>query len=68
VDGTFKGFPTSIEQIFLFLASYSLTKMPTGQKLAEHIVAKLAQGTPILNVDTSLAYGKLNRSTFRLSI
>jgi len=42
--------------------------MPTGQKLAEHIVAKLAQGTPILNVDTSLAYGKLNRSTFRSSI
>jgi len=37
VDGTFKGFPTSIEQIFLFLASYSLTKMPTGQKLAEYI-------------------------------
>jgi len=27
-------------QIFSFLASYSLTKMPTGQNLVEHTVAK----------------------------
>jgi len=58
MDGSLKGFPTS----------YSLTQMPTGKKLAEHIVAKCKQGTPILNDDTFLAYGKLKRSTFRSSI
>jgi len=34
VDGSLKGVATSFEQIFFLLASYSLTKMPTGQKLA----------------------------------